>query len=138
VTKPVEPVAEKTPKIEVKTPTVIAPTAAAVAKKPSVPFPERRPKTAAKPDAPLAKASRRTPEFQTRLYISAGSETGVTAEDVTKAIMGETGLPASVVGHVDVRERHLFVDVIAEHANSIISKLNRGTIKGRKIKTKLA
>jgi hypothetical protein len=39
---------------------------------------------------------------------------------------------------VDIRERHLFVDVAAEHANSIISKLNRTQIKGRSAKVKVA
>jgi hypothetical protein len=39
---------------------------------------------------------------------------------------------------VDIRERHLFVDVAAEHANSIISKLNRAQIKGRRAKVKVA
>jgi hypothetical protein len=39
---------------------------------------------------------------------------------------------------VDVRERHLFVDVAAEHANAIIARLNRSEIKGQKIKVKVA
>jgi DbpA RNA binding domain len=42
------------------------------------------------------------------------------------------------VGTVDIRERHLFVDVAAEHAPSIISKLNRTRIKNQKLKVKLA
>ena len=63
---------------------------------------------------------------------------GIAPGDVVGAILGETGLPAKVVGTVDVRERHLFVDVAAEHANGIIAKLNRTRIKGRKLKVKLA
>jgi hypothetical protein len=39
---------------------------------------------------------------------------------------------------VDIRERHLFVDVASEYANSIISKLNRAQIKGHKAKVKVA
>ena len=62
----------------------------------------------------------------------------VVPRDVVEAILGQTGLPANVVGTVDLRERHLFVDVASEHANSIISKLNRTQIKGRKCKVKLA
>ena len=67
-----------------------------------------------------------------------GEEMGITAGDVVGAILGETGLPALVVGTVDIRERHLFVDVAAEHANSIIAKLNRTKIKNQKLKVKLA
>jgi RNA-binding protein YlmH len=63
---------------------------------------------------------------------------GIVEGDVISAILGETGLPRTVIGAVDVRERHLFVNVAAEHANSIISKLNRSQIKGRKAKVKVA
>ena len=63
---------------------------------------------------------------------------GVGPGDVVGAIMGETGLPAKSVGSIDLRERHLFVDVASEHANAIISKLNRTTIRGNKIKVKVA
>ena len=70
--------------------------------------------------------------------MSIGSEMGVGPGDIVGAILGETGLPSNVVGVVDIRERHLFVDVSAEHANGIIAKLNRTRIKGQKVKTKLA
>jgi len=87
---------------------------------------------------PKPKPSRRTPDEQTRLFMNVGAEMGVGPADIVGAILGETGLPAKVVGTVDVRERHLFVDVASEHANSIISKLNRTQIRGRKVKVKVA
>ena len=101
------------------------------------PTPEA-PRRAAPVPARLPKASRRTPEGQTRLYLNLGAEMGVSEGDVVGTILGQTGLPRKVVGTVDVRERHLFVDVASEHANSIISKLNRAQIKGRKAKAKVA
>ena len=76
--------------------------------------------------------------FQTRLWMNVGSEAGVVPIDIVNTIAGETGLPGHVVGKVDVRERHLFADVAAEHANAIIAKLNRTQIKGRKLKVKTA
>jgi ATP-dependent RNA helicase DeaD len=91
----------------------------------------------ARPAQP-AKASRRTPEGQTRVYVNVGAEMGVSADDVVGTILGETGLPREVVGTVDLRERHAFVDVAAEHANAILSKLNRAQIKGRRAKAKVA
>jgi ATP-dependent RNA helicase DeaD len=63
---------------------------------------------------------------------------GIVAGDVVSAILGETGLPAQMVGTVDVRDRHIFVDVIAEHVHSILAKLNRTRIKGHKLKAKVA
>jgi ATP-dependent RNA helicase DeaD len=83
------------------------------------------------------KASRRTPEGQTRIYINQGVESGATAPDLVNTISGETGLPAKVVGFIDLRERHSFIDVLSEHANAIISKLNRARFKNQKIKAKI-
>lgn len=79
-----------------------------------------------------------TPKGQTRLYINAGSEMGLQPADVLSAILGHTGLPRTSVGLIDLRERHAFVDVVSDHANAIISKVNRGQIKDRKVKVKVA
>jgi ATP-dependent RNA helicase DeaD len=88
--------------------------------------------------APKPKVSRATPPDQTRLWISVGKEQGVVPIDFVNSVAGETGLPGKVVGTVDVRERHSFVDVASEHANGIIAKLNRAEIKGHKVKVKVA
>jgi ATP-dependent RNA helicase DeaD len=95
--------------------------------------PKPAPAAASKP-----KESRATPAGQTRLWMSLGAEQGMAPIDFVNSVAGETGLPGKVVGKVDVRERHAFVDVASEHANSIIAKLNRSEIKGQKVKVKLA
>ncbi len=87
---------------------------------------------------PVRKPSRATPPDQTRLWMNLGEATGITPIDVVNAVSGETGLPGNVVGTVDVRERHLFVDVTSEHAHGIIAKLNRAKIKGHQVKVKVA
>jgi ATP-dependent RNA helicase DeaD len=92
----------------------------------------------AAPPPVVEKQSRRTPPNQTRLYMNVGSEKGVAPRDVVGAIMGETGLPPETVGAVDIRERHLFVDVASNHANAIIARLNRTRIKGERVKVKAA
>jgi ATP-dependent RNA helicase DeaD len=99
-----------------------------IAREPTKPVEAR---TAAKPkDRP------QTQPFQKRLWMNIGSEMGIVPDDIVNIISGETGLPATILGAVDIRERHLFVDVVAEHANAIIAKLNRTQIKGQKIKVK--
>jgi ATP-dependent RNA helicase DeaD len=70
--------------------------------------------------------------------MNVGEENGVVPIDIVNIIAGETGLPGNVVGTVDIRGRHLFADVAAEHANAIIAKLNRTQMKGQKLKVKLA
>ncbi|HEU5125087.1 MAG TPA: DEAD/DEAH box helicase [Verrucomicrobiae bacterium] len=103
----------------------------------SVKAPEPR-KAAESKSATKPKVSRATPPDQTRLWMSIGEDKGVKPIDIVNAVSGETGLPGKVVGTVDVRERHLFVDVASEHANSIIAKLNRSQVKGHKVKVKVA
>ena len=90
------------------------------------------------PATPKPKASRATPTGQTRLWINLGETHGIKPIDVVNTVAGETGLPGKVVGAVDVREKHLFVDVAEEHVNSIVAKLNRANIKGHKVKVKVA
>jgi ATP-dependent RNA helicase DeaD len=85
-----------------------------------------------------SKPSRATPPNQTRLWMNLGEAQAIKPIDIVNAVAGETGLPGKVVGTVDVRERHLFVDVAAEHAHGIIAKLNRAQIKGHKVKVKVA
>jgi ATP-dependent RNA helicase DeaD len=99
-------------------------------------FAKSKPKPAA--GAVRPKPSRATPQGQTRLWMNLGDAQGIKPIDVVNAVAGETGLPGKVVGTVDVREKHLFVDVAAEHANGIISKLNRAQINGHKVKVKVA
>jgi ATP-dependent RNA helicase DeaD len=88
--------------------------------------------------AKTSRPSRSTPKHQTRLWMNLGEAHTIKPIDIVNAIAGETGLPGKVVGTVDVREKHLFVDVDAENANAIIAKLNRTQIKGHKVKVKEA
>ena len=110
----------------------------------SVKSPEPKPESKLfikpKPQAvpPKPKASRATPTGQTRLWMNLGEAQGVTPIDIVNVVSGETGLPGKVVGTVDVREKHLFLDVAQEHVNSILAKLNRASIKGHKVKIKVA
>ena len=84
------------------------------------------------------KANRKLVAGKTRLWMSLGEEQGVKPIDFVNAIAGTTGLPGKVVGTVDIRERHAFVDVDSEHANGIIAKMNRAEVGGHKVKVKVA
>jgi len=92
----------------------------------------------APPGMVVPKPKRRLVEGQTRLWVGLGEAQGLKPIDYVNAIAGETGLPGKVVGTVDIRERHAFVDVDAEHAHAIIAKLNRSQIGGHKVKAKVA
>jgi ATP-dependent RNA helicase DeaD len=90
-----------------------------------------------RPTEPKAKREEPAGNYA-RLHLNLGAEMGVGAADVVQAILGETGLPPKTVGPVDVRERHAFVSVQADHARSILAKLNRAEIKGQRLKAKVA
>ncbi|HVK59175.1 MAG TPA: DbpA RNA binding domain-containing protein, partial [Candidatus Kapabacteria bacterium] len=85
-----------------------------------------------------SRASRKTPKGQTRLHVSIGEEDGISREDIIRTIQGQTGLPTSAIGEVDLRQHHAFVDVASEHAHAIVSKLKRSQVGNQRLKVKLA
>ncbi len=135
--RPPAPRAASEPAVEVEVPKPASKPVVQVPNPPSVVAAEIRqpvePQPAFKP-----KTKRVSQPFQTRLWMNVGAENGVAPIDVVNTIAGETGLPGHVVGTVDIRGRHLFVDVAAEHANAIIARLKRTQIKGHKLKVKAA
>ncbi|HOE16501.1 MAG TPA: DEAD/DEAH box helicase [Syntrophorhabdaceae bacterium] len=72
-------------------------------------------------------------ESMTALRINAGSKEKVKAKDLVGAIAGETGIPGSLIGKIDVFERHSLVEIPEEIAEDIIQNLKRCYIKGKKI-----
>jgi len=120
--KPVIPPAPKPMPQEIVPPVIVKPVVKPAEAKPAI-----KPKERPQPQS-----------FQRRLWVNVGEQMGIVPQDIITAISGETGLPPSIVGAVDMRDRHLFVDIADEHANSVIAKLNRTQIKGHKIKVKVA
>jgi ATP-dependent RNA helicase DeaD len=69
--------------------------------------------------------------------MTVGEDMGVTAAEIVSFILGETGLTKEAIGRVDLRARHAFVDVAAEQAAFIVSKLHRTRIKGNFLKVRV-
>jgi hypothetical protein len=57
---------------------------------------------------------------------------------VDNLIATVAGVPAAVIKDVDIRDRHTFVDVPTEHAETIVDKLNRYRLLDRRLKVKVA
>ncbi len=81
-----------------------------------------------------AAARRRAPPAFVRLFRSVGSRDGVGAGDLLGAITGETGIPGSKVGRIDVRESFARVEVDESVAAAVIRSLNGTTLRGRSIR----
>jgi ATP-dependent RNA helicase DeaD len=133
LTEPKKPVA---PPAAPKPPAPLQPAVAAEPREPHKASSSPQPQTP-KP-RPEPKPERKPAEHQTRLHMNVGQQMGIRAEEIINAILGETGLPKSVVGRIEIRDRHLFVDVASEHVHAILSKLNRTRIHGNRVRVKIA
>lgn len=65
-----------------------------------------------------------------RLFLNLGHKAKIGPRDIVGAITGETGLPGRIVGAIEIRDRFSFVDVPAEHAETIIQTLNGSQLRG--------
>jgi len=99
----------------------------------STPLWKRREHSEAKTVHPPKKSRLPAGDF-TRLHMNLGEKMGVVPIDIVNAIAGETGLPGKVVGNVDIRERHLFVDVATEHVETVVAKLAGIRVKNQSLK----
>jgi ATP-dependent RNA helicase DeaD len=117
---------------------VAAAVAALLRRKPPVQAPE------AAPAAPRARAAAApAPERSTaggataayaRLFVSIGERDGVRPGDLVGTIAGETDIPGSQIGKVDIRDTFSIVEVPADIAERVIAALNGTTIKGRSVR----
>ena len=66
----------------------------------------------------------------TTLFFNVGRKQLVTPADIVGKIAGVTGLPADVVGAIDIHQRHTLVDVAQSEAALIVKKLGGIRLKG--------
>jgi ATP-dependent RNA helicase DeaD len=64
------------------------------------------------------------------VFLNVGRKQLVTPADVVGKIAGVSRLPATVVGAIDIHQRHTLVDVAEEHAEFILKKLTGIKVKG--------
>jgi ATP-dependent RNA helicase DeaD len=74
----------------------------------------------------------------TQLWLSVGEVDGVTPRDIVGCILGETGLHASIVGKVQLFDRHTLVEVTAYDSQLVLERLNRAVLRGRQLRAKPA
>jgi ATP-dependent RNA helicase DeaD len=74
------------------------------------------------------------PSATARLFVGVGERDGVRAGDLVGAIAGETDIPGSKIGRIEIRDTFSIVEVPAELAEQVIRTLNGTTIKGRAVR----
>ncbi len=83
-------------------------------------------------DAPEGLGGGGEPGMQ-RLFLNIGSRQGVRPADVVRTIAGETGMPGSAVGAIDIHEDYTFVEVPRDLAGDAIAAIRRTRIAGRPV-----
>jgi ATP-dependent RNA helicase DeaD len=60
-----------------------------------------------------------------------GSRDEIRPGDIVGALAGESGIPGSKIGRIDIRDTFSIVEVQADVADRVIQAVNGTTIKGR-------
>ena len=74
----------------------------------------------------------RPPLKVTRLFIGAGRAAGIRPADLVGAIAGETGIPASAIGAIEIADSHSLVEVPDELADEIVARMKHASLRGQK------
>ena len=72
------------------------------------------------------------------IFLNVGRKQLITPADVVGKIAGVTRLPASVVGAIDIHQRHTLADVAEEHVATVLAKLTGVRVKGIELAPTLA
>ncbi len=85
-----------------------------------------------------ARAPRERDAAMTRLMVSIGRKDYVRPGDIVGAIAGEAGIPGSSIGHIDIFDKHTYVDVPNQDVNRVLDAMEGNTIKGRRISVEVS
>lgn len=80
----------------------------------------------------------RSDENMVRLRFNVGRKDKVSPGDLVGAIAGESGIPGSVIGHIDIQQSFSHVDVPSEHVPQVVSVMNRSKVKKKSVSVKPA
>jgi ATP-dependent RNA helicase DeaD len=88
-------------------------------------------------DEELEPAARSAPRREggavTCLFIGAGRRAGIRPADLVGAIAGETRVPASALGAIEIADAFSLVEVPAELADEIVAGMRHATLRGQKV-----
>ena len=73
-----------------------------------------------------------------RLFINVGKNHGVKPGDVLGAIAGESGMPGSLVGSIDMYDKYTFVEVPEDCADEVLEAMKHARIKGKNVRMEIA
>jgi ATP-dependent RNA helicase DeaD len=84
------------------------------------------------------RAPREQEANMTRLFVSVGRRDFIRPGDIVGAIAGEANIPGSSIGHIDIFDKHTYVDVPRDVANRVVDVMEGNTIKGKRVQIEVA
>ena len=73
-----------------------------------------------------------------RLFVNIGFNEKISPSNIVGAFAGETGIPGNALGHIQIENRHTYVDVPKEYVKDVVDKMVGATIKGRRVMVEVA
>lgn len=73
-----------------------------------------------------------------KIYINAGKKKKIRPTDIVGAITNIEGLSAEDIGIIDIRDYVTYVDILGNKGAIVIRELEKGTLKGKKVKVEKA
>ena len=84
-------------------------------------------------DRPERSESRQPSENMARVSINLGHRDYVKPRDIVGALAGETGIKGSDIGHIDIFDKHSYVDIPKADINRVLDGMRNNTIKGKSV-----
>lgn len=79
-----------------------------------------------------------TNEGMVKLFINIGFNQKISPSNIVGAIAGETGIPGAALGHIQIEDKHTYVDIPKEYKSQVLDKMIGAHIKGKRVNVELA
>lgn len=77
-------------------------------------------------------------EGMVRLFINIGFNQKISPSNIVGAIAGETGIPGASLGHIQIEDKHTYVDIPKEYKSQVLDKMVGASIKGKRVNVEVA
>ena len=68
-----------------------------------------------------------------RLFVNIGKSKKIKPGDLLGAFSGESGIPGSAIGAIDIFDKFSFLEVEEKYVDKVLDKMNKVTFKGKKL-----
>ncbi|MDB5272651.1 MAG: deaD [Chitinophagaceae bacterium] len=82
---------------------------------------------------PERSESRQPDANMARVLINLGHRDYVKPRDIVGALAGETGIKGSDIGHIDIFDKHSYVDIPKSDIDRVLNGMKNNTIKGKSV-----